>query len=92
MNRVAVIFNKYGNLIGVCEIGNRKQTELAIESVLEEWFDHGNGSVVINDSDWNFLENNQSLCVSIPFTTNSNDEIEIYTRTLYTPNHYQVGE
>jgi hypothetical protein len=90
MNRVLVVWDGYGTLIGVCMIGNKNQTEVSLGDMLEEWFEHGNGQVNLTSDEWEYIQSNHALGISIEVKTCSGDEIELMTRPLFDATHYDI--
>lgn len=92
MTRAIVIFDGYGQLLGVGIIGNKEQTEICIQDIVENHGKIMDFEVTLDDDEWEFIENNQATNISIEVESVDSDIVEVYTRVLIDPTHYQVGE
>ena len=92
MERVIFGWDGFGDLMGVCLIGTKNQTEVAMQDMLEKWFEHGNGKVILDEDVWGSIQNNQSMQMGIELFTVSGVEIEITTSTLFDCTHYDMGD
>jgi hypothetical protein len=88
-NKLIVVYDGFGSLMGVGKAESRRQAELLISDICEEWFEHCRGDVILNDDDWSFLLNNTMNNVSITIITGADDEIEITTTCLRDYTHYK---
>lgn len=88
MNNLIIVWDGFGSLMGVIKADTRRQAEIAISDLCEEWFEHCRGDVLLNDDDWEFLSKNIMNNVSITIITGADDEIELSTRKIRDYTHY----
>ena len=88
-NKLIIVYDNIGRLMGVGKAESRRQAELLISDICEEWFEHCRGDVILSDDDWSFLVNNTMHNVSITIITGADDEIELNTTSLRDYTHYK---
>lgn len=88
-NKLIVVYDGFGSLMGAGKAETRRQAELLISDICEEWFEHCRGDVILTDDDWSFLLNNTMNNFSITIMTGADDEIELATTILRDYTHYK---
>lgn len=88
-NKLVIVYDGFGNHMGAGKVETRRQAELLISDICEEWFEHCRGDVILSDDDWSFLINNTMNNASITIITDADDEIELSTTRLRDYTHYR---